>query len=101
MTQFFETADLADETLITIKQACDSFPVKVTRQALQRAITTGIRGVQLETILILGRRYTSLEAIQRYLERSQNSKRTVKKPKNLTVKERQELHTEFGLPEPE
>jgi hypothetical protein len=69
---FLETAALADETLLTLKEACDHFPVKVSRMQIQRATVGGIRGVQLETIFILGKRYTSVEAIQRFIEKSQN-----------------------------
>jgi len=41
----------------------------VHRSVIQRWITRGVRGVVLETVLIGGIRWTSAEAIQRFIER--------------------------------
>lgn len=62
---------LADETLVSLNQACVRFPVKVSRGYLERMIRVGARGVMLESIYLAGRRYTSIEAIRRFIERTQ------------------------------
>ena len=62
-----DTPELLDETLITLAKACKEFPEECSRSALERHSRKGIRGVVLETILICGKRYTSKEAIQRFI----------------------------------
>jgi hypothetical protein len=62
---------LADETLITLDEACQQFPVRISRTCIERMIRRGARGAVLETLLIGCRRYTSKEAIRRFLVNSQ------------------------------
>jgi len=64
---------LIDETLIPISEACHKFPVPISRAKIERLWRTGARGARLETMLIGNRRYTSKEAIRRFLENSQGS----------------------------
>lgn len=58
---------LIDETLVPIQKAGQSFPYPVGRKAVERYFRHGIRGIFLETVLIGNRRFSSLEAIRRFL----------------------------------
>ena len=65
--------DVKTETLITMTQAKTAFPGRTVGMAsLTRWRVDGVRGVKLETLLVGGLRYTSKEAIQRFIE-AQNS----------------------------
>lgn len=68
-----EFPELQDETLVSLAEACQRFPVPVSRPTLERLWRHGCRGVRLETIFLIGRRYTSVEAIRRYVERTQRT----------------------------
>ena len=52
---------------LTIPQACQIIPGRPVSTTVRRWSTTGIRGVRLQTALIGGRRYTSREAIRRFI----------------------------------
>ena len=65
--------DPRTEKLLTLGQACKAFPPSgVSTATLGRWIQRGVRGARLETILRGGRRFTSTEAIARFME-SQNA----------------------------
>lgn len=69
--------DLDSETLIHFATAARQFPGKgVCIQTMHRWRLNGVRGTKLETVLIGGMRYTSKEAIQRFVE-AQNARDTV------------------------
>jgi len=55
--------NLINEFLIALAEACNYFPVKCSRQTLERWMRRGSRGVILESVTIGSRRYTSREAI--------------------------------------
>ena len=59
---------LLDEEIVPIQRAGSFFPYPVGRKAIERYFRHGIRGVRLETVLIGGRRFSSQEAIFRFLE---------------------------------
>ncbi|AMV16512.1 DUF1580 domain-containing protein [Planctomyces sp. SH-PL14] len=59
--------DLELETLIPIGEAPRHIPGRPHRATVWRWIQGGVRGVTLESVLIGGRRYTSTEAIRRFL----------------------------------
>lgn len=61
---------LAGEELVPLSKACDHFPVSISIATLQRYWRDGIRGNRLATILLGGRRYTSVEEISRWISRS-------------------------------
>ena len=46
----------------------DNLGIGVNRSAVYRWLRTGVKGKKLETLMIGGRRYTSLPAIRRFLE---------------------------------
>ena len=57
------------EQLIPFTQAREAFPggKRLSLATLHRWRLNGVRGTRLETILIGGSRYTSIEAIQRFI----------------------------------
>jgi hypothetical protein len=61
--------DCEAETLITFSDARTAFPgdKRLSLATLHRWRLNGVRGVQLETALVGGLRYTSLEAIARFI----------------------------------
>jgi len=71
---------------------------------LEKMIRKGTRGVRLETFFFCNRRYTSQEAIQRFIERTQNqenSERPAVKPLTRTKAELEKARLKFNLPEPD
>ena len=61
--------DTALETLLTYEDARTAFPGdrRLSLATLHRWRLNGVRGVRLETLLIGGLRYTSREAIDRFI----------------------------------
>ena len=97
---------LMDETLVSMKDACNKFPVKVSRSGVESLIRKGTRGIKLETIFISNKRYTSEEAIRRFIERTQNrpdQKKEIHQPvrSRLTAKELEEGRKKYKFPVPE
>ena len=64
-----DSPELLKEDLCTLVDACKAFPVPCSRPAVERWMRTGSRGIVLETVSICGRRYTSKEAIERFIRR--------------------------------
>lgn len=60
--------DVDNETLFQFPEARSEFPMgRVSLATLHRWRQKGVRGVKLETVLIGGLRYTSREAIARFI----------------------------------
>lgn len=60
--------DVENEQVVHINQAAKEFPGrKPSLHTIQRWRLRGVRGVKLETCIIGGGRYTSKEAIQRFI----------------------------------
>lgn len=61
--------DLTKEVLLKLNEARSEFPggKRLSLATLHRWRLPGIRGVRLETVLIGGMRYTSREAIARFI----------------------------------
>ena len=60
---------LLTEQLRTLTEASREIPGRPHITTMMRWSLRGIRGIKLETILIGGRRFTSEEAIERFIER--------------------------------
>jgi len=60
--------DLASETPLTLKEAAARLPGRPHVATLHRWIAKGVRGIQLEAGLLGGKRITTLEALQRFLD---------------------------------
>ena len=63
----FDVPALLEETLVLLTGASKYFPGNPSQSAVQRWMRRGSRGAVLETVLICGKRYTSKEAIKRFL----------------------------------
>jgi hypothetical protein len=62
--------DINRERLLTISAAAVSLQHRPHVATVWRWVQSGCRGVKLETVLIGGRRYTSKEALERFIERT-------------------------------
>ena len=87
---------LRGETLITLTEAAKDFggvsiPIATLRMYVYQGI--GSPRIKLETIRI-NRRYTSREAIQRFIERRQNPNPLVEKPR---IKPMTQAEVDAGL----
>ena len=72
---------LRGEVLIPIKEASENFGgVAIPLRTVRHYIYNGFQGIKLETVNINGR-YTSREAIQRFIDRKQNPGASMEKPK--------------------
>lgn len=59
--------DIGSEDILTLSEAGRAVPPKgVSPACMARWITTGVRGVVLETVRVGGRRLTSKEALARF-----------------------------------
>lgn len=61
--------DFQNETLCTITEAAKLFPGRPHVATIWRYVHTGVRGLRLETIKVGGKRFTSHEAVERFIER--------------------------------
>lgn len=63
----YQVIDTSHEQLVLLSRA--PFPDRPHSSTRHRWALKGVRGVRLETVVIGGRRYTSSEAIQRFINR--------------------------------
>jgi len=97
-----DSPKLLDETLVTLTEACSHFPVRCSRPSIERWLRTGSRGTVLESALICGKRYTSVEAINRFVRNQLHveSDKSTPKRRRMSHKEIAEATRRYGLPEP-
>ena len=62
--------DIQSEALISFADAAARLPSRPNLSTLHRWRLKGVRGVRLESCLLGGKRYTSLEALQRFTDRT-------------------------------
>jgi len=62
--------DFETERCIPIGEAPKHIPGRPSLASVYRWMTNGVRGARLETIVVGGQRFTSIEAIQRFIERT-------------------------------
>jgi len=98
-----DSVRLLEETLVTLTEATRLFPVKgCSRASVERWVRCGSRGVILESILICGKRYTSKEAINRFIRNQLQiePERAASESKAgiLSKKEIKERSERLGLP---
>jgi hypothetical protein len=94
-----EENPLSCEHLVTLEEAAGNFggiPVSLT--TIRKYVYQGVAGLKLETIYI-NRRYTSLEAIQRFIFKRQQLGQMPEKPKkrHLTPEQIAEGRKKYGL----
>jgi hypothetical protein len=79
--------DLTKESLVTLEKAANDFGgVPVPYETIRKYAYRGVKGLKLETVFI-NRRYTSKEAIQRFIDRRQGTRLEKPKERILTSKE--------------
>jgi hypothetical protein len=98
----FDTPALLEETLVSITAAPKYFPGKPSQSAVQRWMRRGSRGAVLETVFICGKRYTSKEAIARFLrgQLQVEAERSIAARGTMSKKDIEAAARRFGLPEP-
>lgn len=62
--------DISAESLLTVAEAAKTLPGRPHVATVWRWIYKGCRGVKLATICVGGRRFTSKEALERFVEAS-------------------------------
>ena len=62
--------DIANETVIAVAEAPQHIPGRPSLATVWRWVLNGTRAGKLESVLIGGRRFTSLESIQRFAQQS-------------------------------
>jgi Protein of unknown function (DUF1580)/Helix-turn-helix domain len=67
------TMNIEKEELLTISEASKEFPIRPHTTTVWRWVHRGINGTKLESIKIGGRRYTSKEAINRFISETSAS----------------------------
>ena len=102
----FDHVKLLEETpLWDLTEATNHLPIKCSRATIERWVRRGVRGVQLETVLIGNRRFTTEPALRRFLIGQQYTKpeqaKADLKRGNLSKKEIETAARRFGLPEPQ
>ena len=98
---------ILEENLIPLAEACKRFPVRCSRQTLERWLRRGARGVILESVTIGSRRFVSTEGIARFLSGQAGAKTgdhtlCLNRPRNngrMSTQEIAEKSREYGLPE--
>ena len=86
-------ADLATEDLVAVNVAGKKFKPPVSRTSLERWMRTGVRGIRLESIQIGHRRFVSIQAIERFIQRTNQpidtNGHTRRTPAELEMKKRE------------
>ena len=59
--------DYSTENLISLRDAARLFPRPPSIATLWRWVYRGVRGIRLESVVCGGRRYTSTEAVRRFM----------------------------------
>ena len=96
-----ENPQLLEENLIPMSTAGKHFPAGVQRSTVERWVRKGVSGVMLETVRIGGKRFTSIEAITRFLYAQQLQGPQIANPKpTMSKAEIAAGRKRFGLPEP-
>ena len=102
---FDQPALLEEVPLVDLTQATKLFPVKCSRATIERWVRRGVRGVQLETVLVGNRRFTSELAVHRFLLGQQHIEPeyawTESRRGNISKKDIEEASRKYGLPEPQ
>lgn len=62
--------DILNEDVVSLNDAAKILPNRPHVSTMWRWYKRGVRGIRLETAVLGGKRYTSKEAIQRFVERT-------------------------------
>lgn len=92
--------DIRSEELQTFPEAARSLPHPVHISCLHRWRLAGVHGVKLETCLIGGRRYTSTEALERFVTATTAAAAGERPPSRSPAKREREIRrcaAEMGI----
>ena len=89
--RFIHVHDLQNETLIFLSEAAKRLPNRPSTATLWRWHSGGVRGVLLETIMIGGRRYTSVEAMARFITATTAQSGRMNPPARTTAMRKQAI----------
>lgn len=93
--------DPRKETLIGIADARSQFPQQPSTATLWRWVLKGARGAVLESIHVGGRRFTSIEACERFVEASSNREerptQRTKRQERTTLRQTKLTLDQFGI----
>ncbi len=93
--------DTTKENLISIREARHQFPHRPSISTIWRWIPKGVKGAVLESIRIGGRRFTSVEACQRFIDatscNNKQPKRRKPRQEQRSVANAQAILDEFGI----
>ena len=103
--QIYDCLGLLDEVLLCLTESAKLFPVPCSRATLERWVRRGVRGVRLETVRIGNRRFTSEQAIRRFLVAQQQTipeqARVAPKRATMSAREIEAAARRFSLPNPQ
>jgi hypothetical protein len=68
---------ITSESLILLTEAARKFPTQPHVATMRRWVREGVRGVKLEAVFIGGASYTSIEAMNRFVEALNHESETV------------------------
>jgi Protein of unknown function (DUF1580) len=81
--------DIANETLVEISEASKHIPGRPHIATVYRWMMRGVRGgIKLETALVGGSRWTSVEAIQRFVDRLSGPREDASQPRTSRQRQR-------------
>jgi len=91
--------DQANESLITLEEAANNFGgLAIPYETIRKYVYRGVKGVKLETVFV-NRRYTSKEAVQRFINCRQGEDTIKEKPKvkRMTQERTYEILKQHGI----
>ena len=97
-----EFPGLINEELVPLAKMSEHYPVPISRPSSERAWRKGRLGIRLETVFLNGKRYTSIEAIHRYIHQTQrtgNDPPPVPEP-SMSACDLDAARKKFGTPNP-
>jgi hypothetical protein len=83
--------DIVTEHIRLLAKASPDVPGRPHTSTLVRWALRGVKGIKLETVVIGGRRYTSVEAIERFITRLSMPQASLNTPTNSEERIRQQL----------
>ena len=99
-----DTPEILEESLVSIAEACRLFPVQCSRSSIERWLRRGgSRGAALESVLVCGKRFTSKQAIDRFVRGQLHVEADRPDPRrgSRSKKDIEAAARRFGLPEPQ
>jgi hypothetical protein len=80
--------DIQHEDVITLSKAAKAIPGRPHLSTLWRWHRRGLAGIRLETTVVGGRRFTSSEAVQRFIDRTTEARDGIR-PERAVSRRRQ------------